>query len=74
MNIDSKKEQNDQFTIPVDIEIAFVEVFDKASCIHHWHNKGKNDEGTVVSSQAVYELWEVLSKYKDYRNYLLKPT
>jgi len=52
------------------IESAFIEVFDKADCIQHWHNTGKNDEGMVVSSEKVNELWEVLSKYRDYRHSL----
>ena len=57
-------------SIPVVIESAFIEVFDKAACIHHWHNTGKNDEGMVVSSEKVHELWEVLEKYRDYRHSL----
>lgn len=59
----SKKEQAKQ----CDVEIAFIEIFDKAACIQHWHNTGKNDEGMVVSSESVYELWEVLNKYRDLR-------
>jgi len=61
---------NKQCAIPVVIESAFIEVFDKADCIQHWHNTGKNDEGMVVSSEKVYELWEVLEKYRDYRHSL----
>ena len=52
------------------IDSAFVDVFDKASCIQHWHNTGKNDEGMVVSSQHVHELWDVLEKYKSFRHSL----
>jgi len=64
------KKADKQCAIPVVIESAFIEVFDKASCIQHWHNTGKNDEGMVVSSVKVYELWEVLEKYRDYRHSL----
>lgn len=53
-----------------DIESAFIELFDKAACIQHWHNTGKNDEGMVVSSEGVYELWKVLDKYRDLRHSL----
>lgn len=63
-------ERNKALHIGVVIESAFIEVFDKAACIKHWHNTGKNDEGMVVSSKHVHELWEVLSKYKDYRHSL----
>lgn len=52
------------------IESAFIELFDKAACIRHWHNTGKNDEGMIVSSESVYELWEVLDKYRDLRHSL----
>ena len=62
----SKKEQAEQ----CDIEIAFIELFDKAACIRHWHNTGKNDRGMVVSSEKVYELWAVLEKYRDLRHSL----
>lgn len=63
-----RKKTDKQCAIPVVIESAFIEVFDKADCIQHWHNTGKNDEGMVVSSKKVYELWEVLDKYRDYRH------
>lgn len=49
---------------------AFIELFDKADCIRHWHNTGKNDEGTIVSSKSICELYKVLEKYRDYRNSL----
>ena len=66
----SKKAETKQCDIHVVIESAFIEIFDKAACIHHWHNTGKNDEGMVVSSEKVYELWEVLEKYRDFRHSL----
>lgn len=59
--------KDEQLTIPA---VAFIELFDKAACIQHWHNTGKNDEGMVVSSESVYELWEVLEKYRDLRHSL----
>jgi len=58
------------FCQPAVIESAFIELFDKAACIQHWHNTGKNDDGMVVSSEKVYELWEVLDKYRDLRHSL----
>lgn len=70
------KEKIKQFVIeqlfcrPAVIESAFIELFDKAACIRHWHNTGKNDEGMIVSSESVYELWEVLDKYRDLRHSL----
>jgi hypothetical protein len=63
-----KKETTKQCDIH--IESAFIEIFDKADCIKHWHNRGKNDEGMVVSSKSVYELWEVLEKYRSFRHSL----
>ena len=65
-----KKAETKQCDIHVVIESAFIEVFDKASCIQHWHNTGKNDEGMIVSSKHVFELWEVLEKYKSFRHSL----
>jgi hypothetical protein len=65
-----RKKADKQCAIPVVIESAFIEVFDKAACIQHWHNTGKDDEGMVVSSEKVHELWEVLEKYRDYRHSL----
>ena len=52
------------------ITSAFIELFDKAACIQHWHDSGKNNEGMVVSSKKVHQLWEVLEKYKQYRHSL----
>ena len=52
------------------IKNAFIELFDKANCIQHWHDTGKNNEGMVVSSEKVHQLWEVLEKYKQYRHSL----
>ena len=52
------------------IESAFIDLFDKASCIQHWHDTGKNNEGMVVSSEKVHQLWEMLEKYKQYRHSL----
>ena len=66
----NKKAKTKQCDIHVIIESAFTEVFDKAACIQHWHNTGKNDEGMVVSSKHVHELWEVLEKYKSFRHSL----
>jgi hypothetical protein len=51
-----------------DTKAAFLELFDKAACIQHWHCWGKNDEGMVVNSEKVRELWEVLEKYKSFRH------
>ena len=64
-----------QLRIPPVIESAFCEVFDKAACIHHWHDTLYNKEtgeceGMVVSASHVRELWEVLSKYRDFRHSL----
>lgn len=64
------KENNKEVAIHGVIESAFIEVFDKAACIQHWHNTGKNDEGMVVSSKHVYELWDILEKYKSFRHSL----
>ena len=52
---------------------AFLEVFDKASCIQHWHdtlyNKEVNEcEGMVVSAKKVRELWAVLEKHRELRH------
>jgi hypothetical protein len=60
---------------PVVIESAFCEVFDKAACIHYWHDTLYNKEtgeceGMVVSASHVRELWDVLSKYRDFRHSL----
>ncbi len=55
-----------------ELELAFIELFDKASCIRHWHNVGRNDEGMIVSSKRVMQLWDVLEKYRDLRNKLEK--
>lgn len=54
------------------IKKAFEEVFDTAACIQHWHDTSYNKEtgeceGMVVSAEKVRELWEVLSKYRDFR-------
>ncbi len=38
-------------------------VIEAARCIRHWHNTGRNDEGTIVSSAKVFELWEALGNY-----------
>jgi len=56
------------FFIRIVIKSAFKEVFDKATCIQHWHD-AEND-GMVVSSKHVRELWEVLEKYRDLRHSL----
>lgn len=52
---------------------AFLEVFDKAACIQHWHdtlyNKKTNEcEGMVVSAKKVRELWTVLEKHRNLRH------
>lgn len=52
------------------IDSDFIEVFDKADCVKHWHDTCENNEGMVVSSEKVYELWEVLKKHRDYRDSL----
>ena len=65
-----KKTEAKQCDIHVVLQSAFIDVFDKASSIQHWHNTGKNDEGMVVSSKDVHELWDVLEKYKSFRHSL----
>lgn len=32
-----------------------------AGKIHHWHDWGKDNEGMVVSSSSVHELWDALT-------------
>lgn len=66
----NKKVENKQCDIHNVIESAFIEIFDKSACIQHWHDWGKQDEGMVVSSKQVRELWEVLEKYKSFRHSL----
>lgn len=38
-------------------------VIGAARCIRHWHDSGRNNEGMVVSSSHVRELWGALASY-----------
>lgn len=49
------------------IERYFINLFDKADKIKHWHNTGENDEGTVVSTDGATDLVKTINKYRDFR-------
>jgi hypothetical protein len=44
------------------LEVLKDDVIAKARCIRHWHDTGRNDEGMIVSAEAVHDLWESLHR------------
>lgn len=44
---------------------AAMKVVKAARYIRHWHNTGRMDEGMVVSTAAVEELWRRLEEFDE---------
>lgn len=56
-----------RFCVAMNTRPTLLNVAEAASCIRHWHNTGRNDEGMVVSSEHVRKLWDALAELEAIR-------